>query len=180
MTDCDEDSDFIESDHDFESEEDDNERDRKKQQEEDNDNDLDELELPSSKEIISQYSSDKDGSYHFSEFTFDGNNIKPVGTNFDREANERTPQRASSNNNANNAGNEQTFHFISTLMLSREALSAGLNSGPAVTFYTQLVLVHVPADDVNFEDVVDHLIDMGEADIAGVRAPRAEKRRCTD
>lgn len=29
MTDCDEDSDFIESDHDFESEEDDNECDRK-------------------------------------------------------------------------------------------------------------------------------------------------------
>lgn len=46
-------------------------------------------------------------------------------------------------------------------MLSREAHSSVLKSGPIATFCTQSVPVDVPTDDVKFEDVLDDLIDMG-------------------
>lgn len=85
MPDCEEDPDFVDSNHNFESEQDDIEYNRhvidgmeigmddcqdevQDQREEGCDN---ELELPSSEELLPQCSSDEDGSYHFPEFFID-------------------------------------------------------------------------------------------------------------
>lgn len=94
MTNCEEDPNFVESDHDFEFDDDDIQYDRnitdgieigsgdhdnevQEEREVGNENELDELDLPSLKDLLSQCLSDEDISYHFPQFTFDQDMINP-------------------------------------------------------------------------------------------------------
>ncbi|CAA2941851.1 Hypothetical predicted protein [Olea europaea subsp. europaea] len=155
---------------------------------------VDELELPSSDKLFSQCSSDEDGGHHFPEFNFDQDmknpqfedwfqgNIEPVVPQCDRAVNERgkmVPERGQQASSSHNLGNELTFHFIPTPMLSRELLSGGPKSGDTAMVVTQPDLVHVPTDDVNFEDVMDDIIDRGDAESGSTRVSKPRKSKCT-
>ncbi|CAI9764711.1 unnamed protein product [Fraxinus pennsylvanica] len=76
-----------------------------------------------------------------------------------------------------NPRNEQTFHFIPMPMVTREARSSNLKSGPASTTCTQSVIPEVPTDVVNFDDVVDDWNDQEDAEAAYSSASRAGKRQ---
>ncbi|CAA2988599.1 Hypothetical predicted protein [Olea europaea subsp. europaea] len=78
-----------------------------------------------------------------------------------------------------NPSDEQTFHFIPTPMLSHELCSDGLQSGDVAMVFTQPNSVHVPTNDVNFEDVMDDMIDLRNVESA-IRVSKPRKRSHAD
>ncbi|CAA2972775.1 Hypothetical predicted protein [Olea europaea subsp. europaea] len=76
------------------------------------------------------------------------------------------PERGQRPTSSRNLGDDQTFHFIPTPMLSHEPRYDGLQSSDAAMVFTQPNSVHVPINDVNFEDVVDDMIDLRNVESA--------------
>ncbi|CAA2997167.1 Hypothetical predicted protein [Olea europaea subsp. europaea] len=74
-------------------------------------------------------------------------------------------------------GNEQAFCFIPTPTLSREPRSSGLKSIAATMVPIQPDSVRVLIDDVNFEDVVDDMVDLGDAESGSTRVSMPRKKK---